>query len=75
MQKAKAAAAGVQGLRGEYTRSIEPARARAAEIMKLERTRSDLVNQACGLAPAEIELMGRTAPLRMPLPPTATRLG
>ena len=31
--------------------------------MTLERTLSDLVNQAHGLAPAEIELMGRSAPI------------
>ena len=39
-------AAGVQGLREEYTRSIEPGRAFAAETLKLERALSDLVNQA-----------------------------
>jgi hypothetical protein len=42
-------AAGVQGLREEYTRSIEPARALAAETLELERTLSDLINQANGL--------------------------
>ena len=36
-------------LRDEYTRTIEPARARAAEALKLERTLSNLVNQALGL--------------------------
>ena len=39
-------AAGVQGLRAEYTRTIEPARALAAETLKLECALSDLVNQA-----------------------------
>lgn len=39
-------AAGLQALREEYTRTIEPARVRAAEAHKLERTLSDLVNQA-----------------------------
>ena len=48
---------GVQGLRAEYTRTIEPARALAAETLRLERTLSDLVNQAYGLTPAEIALM------------------
>ena len=42
-------AAGVQGLREEYTRSIEPALALAAETLKLERTLSDLVNRAYAL--------------------------
>jgi hypothetical protein len=50
------------------TRTIEPARALAAETLKLERTLSDLVNQAYGLTPAEIDLMWKTAPPRMPIP-------
>ena len=45
-----------------------PARARAAETLKLERTLSDLVNQAYALTPAEIALMWQTAPPRMPIP-------
>ena len=61
-------AAGVHGLRDEYTRTIEPARALAAETLKLERTLSDLVNQAYALTPAEIDLMWKTAPPRMSLP-------
>src|SRR6266700_5936950 len=56
-------AAGVQGLRAEYGRTIEPARALAAETLNLERNLSDLVNQAYGLTPEEIELMWKTAPL------------
>jgi hypothetical protein len=36
-------AAGVHALRDEYTRTIEPARALAAETLTLERTLSDLV--------------------------------
>jgi hypothetical protein len=62
-------AAGVHALRDEYTRSIEPARALAAETLTLERTLSDLVNQAYALTPAEIDLMWQTAPPRMPIPP------
>ena len=42
-------AAGVQGLREEYTRTIDPARARAVGTLTLERTLGDPVNQACGL--------------------------
>ena len=38
-------------LRDEYTRTIAPARALAAQILTLERTLSDLVNLACGLTP------------------------
>jgi hypothetical protein len=44
-----------------------PARARAAETLNLERALNDLVNQAYGLTPAEIELMWNTAPPRMPI--------
>ena len=63
-------AAGVHALREEYTRSIEPARALATETLTLERTLSDLVNQAYALTPAEIALMWQTAPPRMPISPT-----
>ena len=59
-------------MREEYTCTIEPARALAAETLKLERTLSDLVNQAYALTPAEIELLWKTAPPRMPIPPPAT---
>jgi hypothetical protein len=65
-------AAGVHALRDEHTRTIEPARVLAAETLKLERTLSDLVNQAYALTPAEIALMWQTAPPRMPIPPPAT---
>jgi hypothetical protein len=52
-----------------------PARALAVETMTLERTLSDLVNQADALTPAEIVLMWKTAPPRMPVPPPATLKG
>ena len=60
---------GLHALRDEYTRIIEPACAPAAETLTLERTPSALVNQAYGLTPAEIDLMWKTAPPRMPIPP------
>ncbi len=60
--------ADLHALRDEYTRSIEPARALAAETLTLERTLSDLVNQAYALTPAEIALTCQTAPPRMPIP-------
>jgi hypothetical protein len=44
------------------------ASALAAETLTLERTLSDLVNQAYALTPAEIALMRQTAPPRMPVP-------
>jgi hypothetical protein len=58
-------AAGLQGLRDEYIRTLEPARALAAETLTLERTLSDRVNQAYALTPAEIALMWKTAPPRL----------
>jgi hypothetical protein len=62
-------AAGIHALRDEYTRTIDPARALAAETLRLERTLSDLINQAYALTPSEIDLMWQTAPPRMPIPP------
>ena len=44
----------------------------AGETLKLERTLSDLVNQAYCLTPAEIGLMWKTAPPRMPIPSPTT---
>lgn len=61
-------AAGLQALREEYTRTIAPGRALAAEALKLECELHDLVNQAYGLTPEEIELMWATALPRMPIP-------
>ena len=46
-----------------------PARAPAAETLTMERTLSHLVNQAYALNPGEIELLWKTAPPRMPIPP------
>ena len=48
-------------------RSIEPACALAADTLNLERTLSDLVNQDYALTPAEIDLMWKTSPPRMPI--------
>jgi hypothetical protein len=70
-KKQPLSSAGLHGLRDEYTRTIAPARALAAETLNLERTLSNLVNQAYGLTPAEIDLMWKTAPPRMPIPPLA----
>ena len=38
------------------------------EVMGLERRVSDLVNQAYGLTPEEVESMWQTVPPRMPIP-------
>jgi hypothetical protein len=52
--------------------SLSPIPALAAETLKLERTLNDLVNQAYGLTAAEIDLIWKTAPPRMPIPTPAT---
>ena len=44
--------------------TIEPGPALAAEALTLERTLSDLVNQAYALTPSGIALMWKNAPLR-----------
>ena len=66
-------AARVHSLRDEYTGTIEPARALGAETLSPDRIRSDLVNPSYALTPAEIDLMWKTAPPRVPIrPPNAT---
>ena len=64
-------ATALANLRAEYARSIEPARALAAEALKLENQLSDLVNEAYGLTPDEVALLWQTAPPRMPIPAPA----
>jgi diketogulonate reductase-like aldo/keto reductase len=59
-------------LRDEYTRTIAPARALAAETLTLERILSSLADQADALTPAEIALIWQTAPPRMPIPPSVS---
>ena len=68
-KKQPLSSAGLHALRDEYTRTLAPARALAAETLALERTLSDLVNQAYALSPAEIALMWQTAPPRIPIAP------
>jgi hypothetical protein len=74
-KKKSLSAAGVKSLRDEYGRTVEPARALAAEAQALERELSDLVNAAFGLTPEEVALMWATAPPRMPIPPPHPRSG
>ncbi|MDZ4683791.1 MAG: N-6 DNA methylase [Planctomycetaceae bacterium] len=61
-------AAALKALRDEDTRTLAPARTLATEAVRLEREVSDLVNEAYGLTPDEIQLMWDTAPPRMPIP-------
>lgn len=61
-------AAALRSLRDEYARTIEPASQLVAESLTLERQLSDLVNEAYGLTPDEVNLLWDTAPPRMPIP-------
>jgi hypothetical protein len=47
----------------------------AREAAGLERQVSDLVNEAYGLTPEEVQLMWETAPPRMPLVPETEKSG
>jgi hypothetical protein len=62
-------AAGVQAVREEYAKTVQPMEAALREAERLEWRLSDLVNEAYGLTPDEVRLMWATAPLRMPLSP------
>ena len=55
----------VRTVYNDYAPSIQT---RKAEALSLEIQLSDLVNQAYGLTPEEIDLMWKTAPPRMPIP-------
>jgi hypothetical protein len=63
-------AEGVQAVREEYVRTVQPMQAALREVERLEWRLNDLVNEACGLTPDEVRLMWATAPPRMPLSPT-----
>jgi hypothetical protein len=58
--------AALKSLREEHTRTILPAQVLAREALGLERKINDLVNEAYGLTPEEVELMWETVPPRMP---------
>ena len=59
--------AALHDLRNGYTARVIPLRDSAAEARALEGRISDLVNDAYGLTQAEVEVLWRTAPPRMPL--------
>jgi hypothetical protein len=69
----KLTAAEIAELRREYETTVEPARQIRAEISALEGRLSNLVNEAYGLAPDEVDLMWRTAPPRMPFTPAGIK--
>jgi hypothetical protein len=59
--------AGMKEVTEVYNDYAIPIQTRAIEAQKLERQLSDLINQAYGLTPEEIDLMWKTAPPRMPI--------
>jgi hypothetical protein len=62
-------------LRNEYTRTIAPALALAAETLKLERLPSAERGMRSAECPAEIALMWKIAPPRMPTSPALLTKG
>ena len=67
-RKKPTSAAQVQALRREHAETIETVRAGAAEAAQIERALADLVHATYGLTEADLALMWRTAPPRMPIP-------
>jgi hypothetical protein len=65
--------AAIASLRRAFDDYALPAQQRRAEALMLERCISDLVNQAYGLTPKEVDLMWKTAPPRMPIPRPADK--
>lgn len=59
--------AGMKEVTEAYNDYAIPIQTRAIEAQKIERQLSDLINQAYGLTPEEIDLMWKTAPPRMPI--------
>jgi hypothetical protein len=64
--------ADLKRLREEQGRSIVPLQALAAEARGLERQVAELVNAVYGLTPADVALIWKTAPPRMPGEPPTT---
>jgi hypothetical protein len=56
----------LRDLRSGYTGMATPVREERAEAAMLERRLSDLVNQAYGLTPEDVDLVWSTAPPRVP---------
>jgi Eco57I restriction-modification methylase len=71
----KLTAADIAELKREHAKTIEPLRKARSEIFAIERSLSDLVNAAYGLMSEDVDLLWKTAPLRMPFTPAglATR--
>jgi hypothetical protein len=59
--------AALKAVRQVYSDYAPEIQSRKTEALTLEHRLSDLVNQAYGLTPEEIDLMWKTAPPRMPI--------
>jgi len=57
----------LRDLKSGYTEMAGPVQGANTEARDLERRLSDLVNEAYGLRPEEVDLLWKTAPPRMPL--------
>jgi polyhydroxyalkanoate synthesis regulator phasin len=57
----------LKALREGYQEQATPVQQQRTEAQQLERRLADLVNAAYGLTPAEVDLLWRTAPPRMPV--------
>ena len=62
-------AADIKRFKGEYAATVKPAAKARERALKLEQELSALVNEAYGLTDADVDLMWRTAPPRMPYNP------
>jgi hypothetical protein len=59
----------VAAIRAEHAATVSPMTARVADVARLKRELSSLVNRAYDLTPEEERLMWATAPPRMPISP------
>lgn len=64
--KSTVSSAELRQLRDEFAGTVGELQRKAQEAWSLEAEISDLVNQAYGLTPEEVDLLWRTAPPRMP---------
>lgn len=62
-------AADIKRFKGEYAATVKPAAKARERALQLEQELSALVNEAYGLTDADVDLMWRTAPPRMPYNP------
>ncbi|WP_208867120.1 Eco57I restriction-modification methylase domain-containing protein [Bradyrhizobium sp. AS23.2] len=68
-KKRKLSSSDIERLVEEHGNLIEPARAAITSIRSSEQRISELVNEAYGLTPEDVQLMWETAPVRMPFVP------